>query len=232
MTECSHQLSINCKYIDGWECWPSFLSPHPLEILAWAGWSPNATEFVPSYSATGISLLVSLEHLCDLSVLFMRIQNLVTIWEICASQKRRYKNDVTHMETSVCRHNYSVNNPLFLMCWIAFPTILWFWKKNSFNGSPLRWENTLPAGILLLITLTDVTPPDVSLHSPLTGTKAHRATIWNHKVKYQGQVEVNLLIPIATMHVKFSYFWLFRSHFHKVYCLFLVFKENLRNLLI
>ena len=44
---------------------------------------------------------------------FMRIQNL-KIWRICMSQKRRHKNDITSMETGVCRQHYSMNNPLLL----------------------------------------------------------------------------------------------------------------------
>ena len=64
------------------------------------------------YKTCCCTLLVSAGYLCDLSILFMWIQNLVTILDICASQKRRHKNDVTYVETGVCRQHYSMINHL------------------------------------------------------------------------------------------------------------------------
>ena len=51
-------------------------------------------------------------HPCDLSILFVRIQNLVTILEdLCVTEKTS-QNDITYMDTGVCRQHYSMNKPL------------------------------------------------------------------------------------------------------------------------
>ena len=66
---------------------------------------------------TGPVLLVSAGHLCDLSVLFVQIQKLVTIFVIlCETLKEfeRHREDVTKLMSHkrVCRHHYSLNNHL------------------------------------------------------------------------------------------------------------------------
>ena len=63
---------------------------------------------------------MSAGHLSDLSILFMQIQNLVTILgNFCKSRHRMTLHrinimnyDVSRVETGVCRQHYSMNNRL------------------------------------------------------------------------------------------------------------------------
>ena len=67
-------------------------------------------------------------HLCDLSLFFMRIQNLVkltSLENLCITEKtfqKRQSQKLRHtcMETGVYRQHYSMNNPLIYLMRIFF----------------------------------------------------------------------------------------------------------------